>query len=174
MDIQLREARPADVDFARALYFETMRGMIEPLFGWDQRRQEESFAEWFDLEQASIIMADGRDVGWMQTRANEGEVFLGSLYVIPEMQRRGIGTHVLRELIAQSKRSSQPLTLAVMKNNPAIHLYERLGFRLTHEDRYKFYMRVDPRWVMLTLYLGRDVSEPDERLRSCVDSCRPS
>jgi ribosomal protein S18 acetylase RimI-like enzyme len=144
MDIQLREARPADVDFARALYFETMRGMIEPLFGWDQRRQEEGFAEWFDLRQASIIMADRRDVGWMQTRVNEGEVFLGSLYVIPEMQRRGIGTHVLRELIAQSTRSSQPLTLAVMKNNPAIHLYERLGFRLTREDRYKLYMRVDP------------------------------
>ena len=58
-------------------------------------------------------MADGRDVGWMQTRANEGEVFLGSLYVIPEMQRRGIGTHILRELIAQSKRSSQRLTLGL-------------------------------------------------------------
>ena len=145
MDIQLREARPADVDFARALYFETMRGMIEPLLGWDQRRQEASFAGWFDLRQASIIMADGRDVGWMQTRAGEGEVFLGSLYVIPEMQRRGIGTHVLRGLIAQSKRSSTPLTLAVMKDNPAIQLYERLGFRLTREDQYKFYMRVDPR-----------------------------
>jgi ribosomal protein S18 acetylase RimI-like enzyme len=87
-------------------------------------------------------MADGRDVGWRQTRASEGEVFLGSLYVIPELQRRGIGTHVLRELIAQSRRSSKPLTLAVMKNNPAIHLYERLGFRLTREDQYKFYMRV--------------------------------
>jgi hypothetical protein len=72
MDIQLRKARPADVDFARALYFETMRGMIEPLFGWDQRRQEESFAGWFDLRQASIIMAVGRDVGWMQTRASAG------------------------------------------------------------------------------------------------------
>jgi len=140
----MREARPADLDFARVLYFETMRGLIEPLFGWDERRQEESFAGWFDLQQARIIMADGRDVGWMQTRAHDGEVFLGSLYVIPEMQRRGIGTHVLRELIAQATRSSKPLTLAVMKNNPAIQLYECLGFRLMREDRYKFYLRVGP------------------------------
>jgi hypothetical protein len=49
MEIHLREALPADGEFARALYFETMRAMIESIFGWDQRRQEESFAEWFDL-----------------------------------------------------------------------------------------------------------------------------
>jgi len=145
MDIQLREALPADVDFARALYFETMRGLIEPLFGWDQRQQEDSFAGWFDLRQARIIVADGRDVGWMQTRADDRELFLGSLYVRPEMQGRGIGTHILRDLIDQSERSSRPLTLAVMKNNPAIRLYERLGFRLTHEDKYKFYMRASTR-----------------------------
>ena len=28
-----------------------------------------------------------------------------------------------------------------MKSNPALALYERLGFRLTHEDEYKLYMR---------------------------------
>jgi ribosomal protein S18 acetylase RimI-like enzyme len=141
MEIHVREALPTDVDFARALYFKTMRAMIESIFGWDQRRQEESFAEWFDLQEAGIIMADGRDAGWMQTRTNERESFLGSLYVIPEMQRLGIGTHILRELIAQCRHSSKALTLAVMKINPAIHLYERLGFRVTNEDQYKFYMQ---------------------------------
>lgn len=79
----------------------------------------------------------------MQTRTNERELFLGSLYVIPEMQRRGIGTHILSDLVAQSRLTSETLTLAVMKNNPAIRLYERLGFRLTHEDQYKVYMRGD-------------------------------
>jgi ribosomal protein S18 acetylase RimI-like enzyme len=143
MEIHVREARAADVDFARALYFETMRGMIEATFGWDQRRQEESFAEWFDLQEAGIIVADGCDAGWMQTRRDEHEVFLGSLYVKPEMQRRGIGTQVVRKLMAQCADSGKALTLAVMKINPAIHLYERLGFRVTHEDQYKFYMRAD-------------------------------
>jgi ribosomal protein S18 acetylase RimI-like enzyme len=143
MEFHVREALPTDVDFARNLYFQTMRGMIESLFGWDQRRQEESFAEWFDLQEAGIIVADGRDVGWMQVRTDDREIFLGSLYVIPEMQRRGIGTHILSKLIAQCKQSSRALALAVMKINPAIRLYERLGFRVTHEDQYKFYMRAD-------------------------------
>jgi GNAT superfamily N-acetyltransferase len=141
MKIFVRPALPSDVDFARGLYFETMRATIEPLFGWDRRRQEESFAGWFDLQEAGIIVADGCDAGWMQIRTNEREIFLGSLYVIPEMQRRGIGTYILSELIAQCQHSSKALTLAVMKMNPAIRLYERLGFRVTHEDAYKFYMR---------------------------------
>ena len=145
MEIHLREARPADVDFARALYFETMRGMIESAFDWDQNRQEESFAEWFDLRETIIIVADGRDVGWMQTRTDEHELFLGSIYVKPDMQRLGIGTNVLRRLIAQCRHFSKSLTLAVMKINPAIHLYERLGFQVTHEDQYKFYMRYEER-----------------------------
>jgi ribosomal protein S18 acetylase RimI-like enzyme len=34
--------------------------------------------------------------------------------------------------------------LSVAKINPALRLYERLGFRVTHEDARKFYMKRDP------------------------------
>ncbi len=140
MEVHVREANVADVEFARSVYFRTMRGMIESLFGWDQRRQEESFASWFDLREAGIIVADGCDAGWMQSRTNEREIFLGSLFILPEMQRLGIGTEILRRLIARGRHSSKSVTLAVMKINPAVGLYERLGFRVTHEDQYKWYM----------------------------------
>jgi hypothetical protein len=33
------------------------------------------------------------------------------------------------------------MTLAVVKINPAKRLYDRLGFRVAHEDDRKFYMR---------------------------------
>jgi hypothetical protein len=33
--------------------------------------------------------------------------------------------------------------VAVVKINPAKSLYDRHGFRVTHEDQYKFYMRLD-------------------------------
>ena len=40
MYISLRAARAEDVAFARSLYFETMRWIIEHLFGWDQARKD--------------------------------------------------------------------------------------------------------------------------------------
>src|SRR5580698_4063350 len=117
MNIQLRAANPADFGFAQALYFETMRSMIEPLFQWDQAHQEQSFATWFKLDEARVIVADGKDVGWTQWRADEGAIFLGSLYIEPSMQGQGIGTHILRTLIAEGRQTSKEVTLAVMKVN---------------------------------------------------------
>jgi ribosomal protein S18 acetylase RimI-like enzyme len=107
-------------------------------------REEENFARFFKLDEARIITADGRSVGWIQEQVDGTRINLGSFYVMPEMQRRGIGTQVLRTLLAHATNQSKAITLAVVKINPARHFYERHGFRITHEDQHKFYMRVDP------------------------------
>ena len=60
------------------------------------------------------------------------------------MQRQGIGTRVLQMLIEEARRAGKPITLGVVKINPARRLYERLGFQRTHEDRHKVYMRLQP------------------------------
>jgi ribosomal protein S18 acetylase RimI-like enzyme len=140
MDIRLSAYEARDFDFARRLYFETMRPAIERVFGWDEARQHASFAEWFNPEEVSVITADGLDAGWIQQRLDDNAIFLGSIYVAPAMQRKGIGSAVIRALL----RSGRPVILAVMKINPARALYERLGFRITHEDEHKLYMRADP------------------------------
>lgn len=143
MDIRLRACQAEDFDFARQLYFETMRWAIERLFGWDQAHQEANFDGWFDFDEVDIIVADGVDVGWIQQREDGGAIFLGSIYVIPEMQKKGIGTRVIQTLLDRGRQRSQAVTLAVMKINPAIALYKRLGFRITDEDEHKFYMKAD-------------------------------
>ena len=141
MEVRFRAFRTEDFTFARGLYFETMRWAIERLFGWDEAFQQRSFAGWFKPDEVSIITADGTDVGWMQQRQDRDAIFLGSIYVIPTMQGKGIGTHVIRTLIDLAAARSQAVTLAVMKMNPAVSLYERLGFRVMSEDEYKVYMR---------------------------------
>ncbi|AEU38187.1 GNAT family N-acetyltransferase [Granulicella mallensis] len=146
MEIGFRKAQAEDLAFARNLYFETMRWMIERLFGWDQAREEAYFIGFFRLDEVRIITVDNRDVGWIQERLEGTSIDLGSLYVIPAMQRQGIGTQVLQMLLARARSQSKTITLAVVKINPALQLYARHGFRITHEDAYKFYMRADPRF----------------------------
>src|SRR5579864_7737029 len=125
MDVCLRGYRAEDFEFARRLYFETMRWAIERLFGWDQVCQERSFADWFKPEEVSIITVDGTDVGWIQKRQDHDAIFLGSIHVTPTMQRKGIGTQVIRTVFSLAKEQSPAVTLAVMKFNPAFSLYAR-------------------------------------------------
>jgi GNAT superfamily N-acetyltransferase len=145
VDIKLRAACDADFGFARGVYFETMRWIIERLVGWDEEREVKKFAQFFKLAEVRIIIADGEDVGWIQEQIEDTTINLGSFYVTPVMQRRGIGTQVLEILLAHARNRTKAITLAVVKINPAVHFYEKHGFRITHEDEQKFYMRADPR-----------------------------
>ena len=121
-----------------------MRWIMKRLFGWDLAREEKGFAQFFKLDEVRIITADEQDVGWIQEQVEDTTINLGSFYVMPMMQRRGIGTQVLQVLLAHARNQSKATTLAVVKINPALHFYERHGFRITHEDEHKFYLRADP------------------------------
>ena len=144
LTVELRPACDQDFVFARSVYFETMRWIIERLSGWDEAREWKKFAQFFKLDEVRIIIADGRNVGWIQEQVDDTTINLGSFYVIPAMQRRGIGTTVLGLLLANARKQSKAVTLAVVKINPARSFYEKHGFRTTHEDEHKFYMRTDP------------------------------
>jgi|HubBroStandDraft_6_1064221.scaffolds.fasta_scaffold1509566_2 ribosomal protein S18 acetylase RimI-like enzyme len=144
MQVHLRAYADGDFDFARGLYFETMRSAIERHFGWDETHQQSSFARWFTPEEVSIITVDGADAGWIQQRQERSSIFLGSIYILPAMQQKGIGTLIITSILEQAEQLSLSVTLAVMKENPALNLYERLGFRITHQDDYKLYMTATP------------------------------
>jgi ribosomal protein S18 acetylase RimI-like enzyme len=147
VNIRLRAASDADFAFARSVYFETMRWIIERLSGWDEKREDKNFVQFFQLDEVRIITVDDQDVGWIQEQVENTTINLGSFYVTPVMQRRGVGTQVLENLLAHARNEEKAITLAVAKINPAVRFYQKHGFQITHEDERKFYMRADPRLV---------------------------
>jgi len=139
--IALRPARAADLAFCRHVTHETMRCIIEQLFGWDEDQQVEKFARQWNVDEVRIITIAAKDAGWLQTAPVEDAVFLKQIYLDRPFQRQGIGTRVMHIVIEEARRQSKAVTLGVVKINPARRLYERLGFGTTGEDEYKFYMR---------------------------------
>jgi RimJ/RimL family protein N-acetyltransferase len=139
--IALRSTRPEDFAFCQRVCHDTMRWIIEQLFGWDETRQAEKFASQWRLDETRIITYAGDDVGWLHTKPAEDDVFLASIYLDTPFHGRGIGTQVIQIVIDEARRDCKAVTLDVVKINPARRLYERLGFRTTGEDEYKFYMR---------------------------------
>jgi hypothetical protein len=78
-NIKLPVACDADFDFARNLYFETMRWIIERLFGWHEVRENKNFAQFFKIDEVKIITADDQDVGWIQEQIDDTSINLGSI-----------------------------------------------------------------------------------------------
>jgi ribosomal protein S18 acetylase RimI-like enzyme len=138
----LRPARPEDFDYCARLYFEGMDNIIKEL-NLNMDAQVAGFRQGWDVGQVRIITLDGTDIGWLQSFVKDDALFLGQLFVDGALRRQGIGTKVVKGLIEEAARVGRALTLGVVKTNPALRLYERLGFRTTHEDERKFYIRRD-------------------------------
>jgi|GEM_PF-284510 ribosomal protein S18 acetylase RimI-like enzyme len=144
MPITLRAASDGDLPFARGLYLDNMREVSQRAgFAWDEARQTTGFDARFVAGEVSIVVLDGKDIGWVQIEERETDLFLKQLFVHPKHQRRGIGTGLLRDLIERARDSGKAVTLGVVKGNPARSLYERHGFRITREDYYKVYMAIE-------------------------------
>jgi ribosomal protein S18 acetylase RimI-like enzyme len=140
--INLRAARPEDFDYCARLYFEGMGTIIKEL-NLDMEAHAAGFRQRWDVAQVRIITLDGADIGWLQSFVKDDALFLAQFFVDSGLRRRGIGTEVMKALVEEAARTGRAMTLGVVKTNPAVRLYERLGFRTTHEDERKFYMRRD-------------------------------
>jgi GNAT superfamily N-acetyltransferase len=143
MPISFRQAVNQDFDYCKRLYFGEMEWIIKELH-LDRAAQEATFRQQWDLTQVRIRSLDGSDVGWIQTMTQDDELFVAQMFVDRPFQRRGVGTEVMKRLIGEAALINQTMRLNVVKINPAVWLYERLGFRVINEDDRKFYMKRDP------------------------------
>jgi ribosomal protein S18 acetylase RimI-like enzyme len=142
-EIGFRPASAGDFDYCKRLYFGGMETIIDVL-GLDRTVLAVSFAQQWEWSQVRILVEEGEEVGWMQSfERGEDELFLAQLFVDGPFQGRGIGTEVMGRLIAEAEANGQAVGLDVVKINPALRLYERLGFRITGEEEHKFNMRRD-------------------------------
>ncbi|HVT10731.1 MAG TPA: GNAT family N-acetyltransferase [Fimbriimonadaceae bacterium] len=142
MRVSFRPADLKDFDYCASLYFagrakdlrESDIDMV-PLIA-DLRKR-------WHVSQVRIITLEGRDVGWLQSTEQDGALFIVQLFIEASSQGQGLGSEVLHRVIEEGRQRNQAVTLGVVKTNPAMRLYARLGFRTTHEDDRKFYMKRD-------------------------------
>jgi GNAT superfamily N-acetyltransferase len=142
MTVTLRPATEQDQPLVESIYFETQRWIIERLFGWrgDDFEHAKFRSKYYKEQDSSIIIVDGEPVGWIAAERDGRTIHLDGIYLTATSQNKGIGTALLHRLMIEAKENGLPLTLSTAKVNPAIKLYERLGFTTTGTDEYKRYM----------------------------------
>jgi ribosomal protein S18 acetylase RimI-like enzyme len=63
-----------------------------------------------------------------------GEIRLVDIALLPEHRGRGIGGALLRGLLDEGAVSGRRVSMHVERSNPALRLYERLGFERVKDD----------------------------------------
>jgi ribosomal protein S18 acetylase RimI-like enzyme len=74
-----------------------------------------------------VIERGGTPIGRLYVVRWPRELRLIDIAILPHYRGQGIGTAILLDLFADA--ADKPVTIHVEKNNPAMRLYARLGFR---------------------------------------------
>lgn len=124
----------ADFEELAALRIAAMRPSLEHLGRFDPMRARERLWQSFYPEHTQFILVDGQRAGFHTLRPVEGGLYLNHLYIHPRWQGGGIGSQVLRHLLARADALRQPVSLCALRDSPANAFYQRHGFVQTRVD----------------------------------------
>jgi GNAT superfamily N-acetyltransferase len=137
--ITLRPITPQDVPFLAAVYASTRWEELAPT-GWSDEEKAVFCRRQFDAQSAhyhehypeaafQVIEQDGRGIGRFYVARWEKEIRTVDISLLPEFRGTGIGTKLLLELQEEARLAGKSLTIHVERFNPALKLYQRLGFK---------------------------------------------
>jgi len=143
--ITLRPGNAGDAEFLFRVYAASRIGEFAAT-GWDAQVQEAFLRQQFAAQAQQyqlhypdadfLVIEDcGRVIGRFYVARKPEEIRIIDISLIPEFQRRGIGTQLIRDLLAEGAAIGKPVRLHVERFNPAARLYERLGFRVIEDSQ---------------------------------------
>ena len=140
----LRPAGADDRDFLLRVYASTREEELRLVDWSDEQKaafvqqqfeaQDAYYREHYDPATFDVIETDGEAAGRLYVARWEDEIRIIDIALLPEYRGRGIGTALLRSLLDEGACTGKRVSIHVERNNPALRLYERLGFAPV-EDR---------------------------------------
>lgn len=154
MSHRLRPTTPEDREFLLAVYGSVREAELA-VADWPPGGKEAFVAQQFDAQDRyyreyyagasfDVIEVDGEPAGRLYVDRWPVEIRIVDIAIAPAFRGRGIGTALLRELIAEAEASERSLTIHVEQGNPARRLYQRLGFVPVAERGFHTLMSAGP------------------------------
>lgn len=137
--VTLRPFQESDIPFLRALYASTRQEEMKDLpwpeeekqrfLDWQFEAQTKHYFESYDDAGFMVIELDSAPIGRLFLFRGETDIEVVDIALVPELRGKGLGRELLEEVIAEAGSTGKEVTIYVEHNNPARHLYDRLGFQ---------------------------------------------
>ena len=143
-EIAFRAITADDMDFLRRVYADT-RAHEMAIVPWTDEQKAAFLRQQFDAQHAyyqetcpaaryELILSDGQAIGRLYQDWRDDELRIIDIALLSEHRGQGIGGKIMRDLIDQAAAEGKKVTIHVEMNNPAMHLYDRLGFQKIEEQ----------------------------------------
>jgi ribosomal protein S18 acetylase RimI-like enzyme len=153
--IALRPICPEDEEFLFAVYSGT-RGAELDATGWAPAQRAAFLRGQFDLQhrhymthfadaQFSVVERAGVSAGRIYVHRGPVEISIVEIALLPEHCGAGIGTRLVKEVIAESARTGLPVTAYVeWGNERSLRFFSRLGFAVVAQEGAHFKIEWKP------------------------------
>ena len=139
----LRPATNGDQAFLLQVYGGTRAEELRPL-NWSPQQiqsfiqmqfaaQANHYRNYFPNAEQSILLHHDIPVGRLYLDASGHELCILDIALLPQYRNMGIGSYWLNQVINTATRAQKPVRIHVERHNPALHLYQRLGFQILEQ-----------------------------------------
>lgn len=138
-EVALRPVADEDLPFLLRVYASTRAEELAQV-PWSAEQKEAFLRQQFEAQHAwwrehytgasfDVVLLDGAPVGRLYVDEWKSEIRIVDIALLPEQRGSGVGTRLLRRVLARGDAAGKPVSIHVERFNPALRLYGRLGFR---------------------------------------------
>ncbi|MBI2839706.1 MAG: GNAT family N-acetyltransferase [Acidobacteria bacterium] len=146
----LRKAGEGDLEFLFSVY---ACSRVEELaqVDWDDDQkstflkmqfeaQHRYYSENYRGADFQIVVIEGQPAGRLYLHRRSDEIRIVDITLLPEYRHAGIGASLLRTILEEGERTGRRVTIHVERFNPALRLYQRLGFSIVEDKGVYYFM----------------------------------
>lgn len=153
-NITLRPVGPGDHEFLVEVYGST-RAEELALTPWPNElrqafirsqfaSQQDHYSQTYPAANHDIIMSGDRQVGRLYVARLNHEIRIVDITLLPGERNAGVGSYLLKQLLAEAERTGRAVRIYVEEFNPSLHLFKRLGFSPSEQQGIHVLMQWNP------------------------------
>ena len=149
--LALRPICNDDLDFLYQVYASTREDELAPLPWTDSQKrtflqmqfnaQHHYYQEQFAEASYQVILQDEQPVGRLYVDRGSDEIRIIDIALLSAARNQRIGSFLLQQILDEATLSGKRVVLHVEKNNPALRLYQRLGFQVKEDKGVYWFMQ---------------------------------
>lgn len=137
---RLEPVEPADEPFLYRTFASTRTDEMA-LTGWSEEQKEQFLRMQFEAQRQSylhdlpdaeysVIRYGSTAVGRLIVERTPTEIHIVDIALLTQFRKQGIGSILMRRIVAEAEQTGKSVRLFVEKFNPALHWYDRMGFKV--------------------------------------------